>query len=393
VKVEFYKHPLGQEEIDGLTAVVHSTFLTAGPKTKEFEAAFAKYMSSKHCVGVTSWTMGGFIALKALGIGEGDEVITTPMTFMATANIIIEAGATPVFVDVEADTGNIDCELIERAITPRTKAILPVHLYGQMCDMRRMRAIADKHKLAIIEDCAHCVEGVRDGVRPGQLSEMAVFSFYATKNLACGDGGAIITNDEALADSLFRLRQHGMNKSAADRYSGRFKHYDMEELGYKCNMFDVQAAMLLPQIPRLPERLSRREEICKRYEKGFADTPGIRFPPVRKDSVSGRHLFTIWVDPTIRDEALADLQDRGIGVAVNFRSINRLTYYKTHFDVPNGTFPNAERIGDSTITLPLYTLLEEAEIDYVIAQTKEVVHLLNESMKSGKVLAESSTTA
>jgi dTDP-4-amino-4,6-dideoxygalactose transaminase len=255
VKVEFYKHPLGQEEIDGLTAVVHSTFLTAGPKTKEFEAAFAKYMSSKHCVGVTSWTMGGFIALKALGIGEGDEVITTPMTFMATANIIIEAGATPVFVDVEADTGNIDCELIERAITPRTKAILPVHLYGQMCDMRRMRAIADKHKLAIIEDCAHCVEGVRDGVRPGQLSEMAVFSFYATKNLACGDGGAIITNDEALADSLFRLRQHGMNKSAADRYSGRFKHYDMEELGYKCNMFDVQAAMLLPQITRLPERL------------------------------------------------------------------------------------------------------------------------------------------
>jgi dTDP-4-amino-4,6-dideoxygalactose transaminase len=375
MKVDFYRHPLGQEEIDAVTETLHSLFLTSGPRTKEFEKRFAEYFPIKHAVGVTSWTMGGFIALKALGIGEGDEVITTPMTFMATANIIFEAGATPVFVDVEPETGNMDCELIEAAITPRTKAILPVHLYGQMCDMKRMHEIAKKHNLAIIEDCAHCVEGVRDGIRPGALSDMAVFSFYATKNLASGEGGAIITNSDELAEKLFRLRQHGMNRSAADRYTARFAHYDMEELGYKCNMFDIQAAILLPQMPRLAERLARREEVCQRYNAGFAGAKGISTPSVLPNSVHGRHLYTIWVRPGIRDEVLAQLQDRGIGVAVNFRSINRLTFYKKLH--PDGSFPHSELLGDSTITLPLYTNLREEEIDYVIEQTREVVAALS----------------
>jgi dTDP-4-amino-4,6-dideoxygalactose transaminase len=376
MKVEFYKHPLGDEEIASLTEVIRSTFLTTGPKTKEFEARFAEYMRAEYAVGVTSWTMGGFIALKALGIGPGDEVITTPMTFMATANIIIECGATPVFVDVEPETGNISCDAIEKylrglgsARATRIKAILPVHLYGQMCDMRRMSEIARTYNLAIVEDCAHSVESERDGVRPGELSDMAVFSFYATKNLASGEGGAITTNRKDLYEKLMVLRQHGMNKSAADRYSARFKHYDMETLGYKCNMFDVQAAMLLPQLPRLAERLARREEICTRYANGFRNAKGISYPSVLPNSVHGRHLFTIWVDPEIRDEVLSDLQDRGIGVAVNFRSINRLTYYKENFKMPEGTFPASERIGDSTITLPLYTKLTDEEIDYVIEQT------------------------
>lgn len=383
MKVEFYKHPLGEEEISSLAEVIHSTFLTTGPKTKAFEAEFARMMRAKYCIGVTSWTMGGFIALKALGVGPGDEVITTPLTFMATGNIIIECGAKPVFVDVEPETGNISCDEILKAITPRTKAILPVHLYGQMCDMKRMRKIAREHKIAIVEDSAHCAEGERNGLKPGEASiagdalDMAVFSFYATKNLASGEGGAITTNDEELYEKLLMLRLHGMNKSAADRYSSRFKHYDMEMLGYKCNMFDVQAAMLLPQLPRLAERLERREYICQRYEAAFRDVDEIAFPSVLPGSISARHLFTIWIEPRIRDAVLSDLQDRGIGVAVNFRSINRLTYYREHFAMPDGTFPIAERIGDSTITLPLYTRLTEEEIEYVIRQTIESVRALS----------------
>ncbi len=373
MKVEFYKHPLGEEEISSLAEVIHSTFLTTGPKTKQFEAEFARMMNAKYCVGVTSWTMGGFIALKALGIGAGDEVITTPMTFMATGNIILECGAMPVFVDVEPETGNISCQEIRKAITKRTKAILPVHLYGQMCDMREMQKIAQEHNIALVEDAAHCVEGVRDGLKPSHASDMAVFSFYATKNLASGEGGAILTNNEELYEKLLVLRLHGMNKSAADRYSARFKHYDMQMLGYKCNMFDLQAAMLLPQLPKLQERLSRREYICQRYEAGFRNIEGIAYPAVLNGSVHARHLFTIWVDPKVRDAVLSDLQDRGIGVAVNFRSINRLTYYREHLALPDGTFPVAERIGDSTITLPLYTRLAENEIDYVIEQTIQSV--------------------
>jgi UDP-4-amino-4-deoxy-L-arabinose-oxoglutarate aminotransferase len=216
-------------------------------------------------------------------------------------------------------------------------------------------------------------------MKPGQARiaddapDMAVFSFYATKNLASGEGGAITTNSEEIYEKLLMLRLHGMNKSAADRYTARFKHYDMQMLGYKCNMFDLQAAMLLPQLARLKERLARREAICQRYEKGFRNAKGIAFPSVLPNSVSARHLFTIWVDPNIRDAVLNDLQDRGIGVAVNFRSINRLTYYRETLGLAEGSFPIAERIGDSTITLPLYTKLTEEEIDYVIEQVKESV--------------------
>ena len=373
MKVEFYRHNLTEEDIARLVEVCRGVFLTTGQDTKRFEDAFAGYLGAKHAVGVTSCTAGLHIALLAIGVGPGDEVITTPMTFAATSNVVLHTGATPVFVDVEPATGLISVDAVERAITPKTKAIVPVHLYGQMADMRRLKAIADRHHLALVEDCAHAIESERDGVRPGALSDASAFSFYATKNITSGEGGAVVTNSDAINTRLRLLRQHGMSASASDRYTGTYRHYDIELLGWKYNMTNLQAALLLGQMDRIDELWQRRETISKRYEAGFTGVPGVSFPIVLAGSRSARHLFTIWVDPSRRDEILLDLQGRGVGVAVNYRAVHLLKYYQETMALPRGSFPVAERIGDSTLTLPLYPKLAEAEIDYVIESVKAAV--------------------
>lgn len=373
MKVEFYKHNIGEDEIRSVVDTLESVFLTTGPRTREFENALAVYLGASCGVGVTSWTMGSLITLKALGIGPGDEVITTPLTFISTANSILYTGATLVFVDVEPETGNINAALIEQAVTSRTRAIMPVHLYGQMCDMRAIKQIADRHNLFIIEDCAHCIEGQRDGIRPGQLSTAAVFSFYATKNITCGEGGAIITNDTKLYDLLLKYRLNGMSKNAADRYTSKYQHWDMELLGYKCNMNDIQAALLIPQLARIEETLVVKEVICQKYQKALQGIGGINFPDVLPHSKHARHLFTIWVDPRRRDDILHRLQDAQIGVAVNFRAIHLLRYYVETFGFKPGIFPVAERIGGSTISIPMYPKLTNEEAAYVIEKLRESV--------------------
>ncbi len=371
-KVEFYRHALQEEDIAAVAEVLRSVFLTTGPRTGKFEQAFAEYLGVKHVVGVMSCTAGLYLSLQALGIGPGDEVITTPMTFIATANTILHCGAKPVFVDVEADTGNIDVARIAAAITERTKAVMPVHLYGLMADVRRLEALCRQHDLYLLEDAAHAAESVRDGVRPGNLGHTASFSFYATKNLTCGEGGAIATNDSALNDKLRWLRQHGMSKSAADRYTGTYQHWDMIGLGYKANMNDIQAALLLGQLPRLEAQLRRREEIAQRYEQAFCRLGNVGFPRIPPGAVSARHLFTIWVPPQRRDEILTRFQQRGIGVAVNYRAIHLLTYYRREFGFRPGDFPIAENIGDSTITLPLYPAMTDDDVECVIAAVRDI---------------------
>jgi dTDP-4-amino-4,6-dideoxygalactose transaminase len=275
LKVEFYRHNIGAAEKEQLLAVLDSVFLTTGEVVQQFERQLAEYLGIAETVAVMSCTAGLHLALLALGIGAGDEVITTPLTFIATANAILHAGATPVFVDVEPTTGNLDVAQVAAAITPRTRAILPVHLYGQMCDMRALRQLADQHQLKIIEDAAHCLEGQRDGVGVGQLGDAVCFSFYATKSITCGEGGAIGVNDPALATSLRKLALHGMSRSAADRYQGNYQHWDMELLGWKYNLSNIQAALLLPQLPLVTARLARREAISQRYEAAFAQLEAI----------------------------------------------------------------------------------------------------------------------
>jgi dTDP-4-amino-4,6-dideoxygalactose transaminase len=365
-RVEFYRHALTEDDITAVAEVLRSVFLTTGPRTAAFEKALAEYAGLHHVLGLTSCTTALFLCLKAMGVGEGDEVITTPLTFIATANAVLHAGATPVFVDVEPETGNLDVERVEAAMTSRTRVVLPVHLYGLMADMRRLGEICGRRGIPILEDAAHALEAERDGLRPGHAGHAVCYSFYATKNLTCGEGGAVGTNDSVLDDAIRKLRLHGMSKGAADRYVGRYQHWDMETLGYKANMSDIQAALMLGQIPRLVAQLARREAICRRYEQAFREVPGLSYPKVPSGARSARHLFTIWVPPEKRDEVLWQLQEQGIGVAVNYRAIHLLSFYASRSGFRRGSFPIAERIGDSTITLPLYPSLTDAQVDRVI---------------------------
>lgn len=372
MKVEFYKHNIGRADIKRMERVLGALFLTTGDEVAEFESKFSGYLGCKHTVGVTSCTAALHLSLLALGIGPGDEVITTAMTFIATANSILHAGAKPVFVDVEADTGNIDAAQIEKAITRRTKAILVVHLYGTMCNIRSIKKIADKYGLKVIEDCAHCIEGERDNIRPVQVSDAACFSFYATKSITCGEGGAVSTNNSVLADRIRRLRLHGMTKDAQERYRlGKFQHWDMIELGWKYNMDNIKAALLIGQINHIDAHWLRRFQIYRQYKQKFNNLKAITMPKVI--GKSALHLLTVWVNPARRDNILFNLQKKGVGVAVNYRAIHNLSFYKSHFNFRSSDFPVADRIGKRTISLPFYARLKQGEIEYVVKTVSEVI--------------------
>lgn len=372
--IPFYQHDLGKPELDAMAEVLAGPILTTGDTVARFESEFAAYFGRKHALGVTSCTGAMHMSLLALGVGPGDEVITTPMTFIATSTAIIEAGAKPVFVDVESDTGNIDASKIEAAITERTRAILPVHLYGQMCDMKAIRKIADQHKLHVVEDCAHCVEGERGGIKPGQLSDAACFSFYATKNLTCGEGGALVTDRDDLIEKLRLLRLHGMTKMAADRQREGYKHWDMVLLGWKYNMDNIQAAMLLPQMKRIGEKSAMRQKLACLYEELLGKIRGVELLAVRENTVHARHLFTVLVETSVRDNLIAELNKVGINVMVNYRAIHLLSYFANEYGYKEGDFPVAERIGTEIISLPFYPTMPEESIVLVVEQIARITN-------------------
>ncbi len=373
MKVEFYRHQLGEANLKRFAQVMNTIFLTTGDEVALFEEKFAEFLGEKYVVGLTSATAGLQLALLALGIGRGAEVITTPMTFVATPLSVMHANATPVFVDVEPDTGNIDVGRIEAAITPRTKAVMPVHLYGQMVDMVGLKKLAQKHNLFLIEDAAHCLEGRRDDVRVGQLSEAACYSFYATKSITCGEGGAISTSQEHLRVMFQKLRLHGMSTDALHRYTKLYRHYDVDVHGWKYNMYNLQAALLIDQIDEIEPRCQQRGRIAEYYRASLAGCPGLEMPTLRPEIKQGYHLFTIWVDPDKRDHILWAIQDQGVGVAVNYRACHLYTLFRQQFGHKEGDFPNAERIGSRTITLPLYASLRDEEIEYVADTVKKVL--------------------
>jgi dTDP-4-amino-4,6-dideoxygalactose transaminase len=373
-KIEFFRHSIDRDDIKRVNSVLRSIFLTTGGEVKEFEKEFSSYTGLKQTVGLTSCTAAIHLSLVALGIGPGDEVITTPMSFCATSNAVLHAGARPIFVDVEEQTGNINCELIEASITERTKAIIPVHLYGQMCDMRKIRAIAKKYELKIVEDAAHAIEAVRDGIHVGEVSDTACFSFYATKSITSGEGGAVGTNISLLAEALRRLRLHGIDKGAADRYTKRYRHWDMPVLGWKYNMDNIQAALLIGQLERIETLWRRRDRFWRFYEERLSFVRNLRLLRTLPGVKHGRHLFTVLVPSRKRDKILWALQDRNIGVAVNYRPIHLLRYYREAFGYHEGDYPVAEGIGKRTISLPLYPHLKKEEAMYVVKVLRKLLH-------------------
>lgn len=382
MKIDFYKHSLTEADIRLANEVMRSLFLTTGPMVERFEDKFAQYLSIPHAVGLTSCTGALHLALLRYGIGQGDEVITTPMTFAATVTSILQAGALPVFVDVCPNSGLLLAEDVQKAITPKTKALMPVHLYGRMVDMRKFKEAADKYNLILIEDAAHCIEGIRDGIRPGELSDAACFSFYATKSMTCGEGGALVCKSSVDRDWYVSARHHGISKNASSRYFKKYQHWDMDMMGWKYNMDDISAALLINQIDRLNENRKIRYNLEMKYRELLKDIDGLEFiEQPSQGETSANHMFTVLVPRDIlRDEVIERLQESGIGCAVNYRAVHTLSYFRKTFGYRPEDFPTANEIGERTITLPLYPSLSMDDVDVICDIFKGVIKFLRSKL-------------
>ncbi len=368
---------IGEEEIAEVCATLRSGWIGTGPRVRRFEELFGQYVGAKHAVAINSCTAALHLSLLVSGVGPGDEVITTPMTFCATANAILHAGARPVFVDVDPETMNLDPAGVAAAVTPRTRALVPVHLAGRPCPMDEIQALADRHGLLVIEDAAHCIEGRYRGRKIGSISPLTCFSFYVTKNMTTGEGGMVTTDDDELAARLKMYALHGMSADAWRRYSDKgFKHYQVVFPGFKYNMTDMQAALGLHQIGRLESQLRRRNEIWQRYDEAFADLP-VRIPaPAEPDTVHARHLYTLRVPPNQgkrRDHVLQELHERGVGTGVHYTALHLHPYHRETFGFREGMFPHTESIGAATLSLPLSAKLADEEVERVIEAVCEVL--------------------
>lgn len=372
-KIPFYRHNLGEAEIREIRKVLRGPILTTGAQVAEFEERFSNFLGCRDTVACTSWTGAAHIALLALGIRPGDEVITSPLTFVATATAIIQAGAIPRFVDCEQKSGNLDPRLIEIAITEKTKAIMPVHLYGRMCDMRAIYRIAVRHKLKVVEDAAHCVEGRRDGVKPAQLSHAACFSFFATKNLACGEGGAVSFNNPALSLPLRRLRLHGVTKTSQDREKEGYSHWDMPAFGWKYNMDNIHGAILLAQMRKFPTAIQHRQASAKIYREMLKEIPKLELLEEEKNGIHARHLMPILTPKGVRDRVIQELRAQGVQVMVNYRPIHRLSFFRKQANYRELSFPNAEEIGNRVISLPFYPGMSKVEISHVCKKLSRIL--------------------
>ncbi len=365
-------------EIDEVVGSMRSAWLGTGPKVAEFERRVAAYKGVTHAVALNSCTAGLHLSCLALGLQPGDEVIVPAMTFCATINAVIHAGATPVLADVDPRTFNIDPDDVRRRITARTRALMPVHFAGRACDMTALTALAKEHDLRIIEDCAHAIETDHQGAKAGTIGDLGVLSFYSTKNIVTGEGGMVLTNDEAIASRIKQLGLHGMSQDAWARFSDDgYKHYDVVEVGFKYNMMDLQAAIGMHQIGRVDEYWKRRQVIWQRYDEAFADLPAATPASPEPGSRHALHLYTLLIDekraPISRDGFILALHRRQIGTGVHYRSIPTYSAYRQRFGWTPEQFPVADAIGRATVSLPISARLTDGDVEDVIEAVRALL--------------------
>jgi dTDP-4-amino-4,6-dideoxygalactose transaminase len=367
-----------QPEIDEVVDSMRSAWLGTGPKVAHFKREFGAYKGARHVTAVNSCTAGLHLSCLAAGLKPGDEVITTALTFCATVNAIIHSGATPVLADCDPGTMNLSPESVAARITPRTRAIVPVHFAGRPCRMDELMALAGRHGLKVIEDCAHAIETEYHGRRTGTFGDFGCFSFYATKNVATGEGGMIIAREAADSARLEQLALHGMSQDAWKRFSDAgYKHYQVVECGYKYNMMDLQAAIGIHQLARVEANWLRRREIFGRYQTELADLPLALPLDPEPQTRHAYHLYTVLLDETrtsvARDTFLDQMTAQRIGVGVHYLSIPEHPYYQKTFGWRPEDYPNAQRIGRQTVSLPLSPKLTDRDVDDVLHAVRSIL--------------------
>lgn len=368
---------MGEAEIDEVVSTLRSAWLGTGPRVGRFEEAFGAYIGAGHSVAVNSCTAALHLSLLVAGAGPGTEVITTPMTFVSTLNAIVHAGARPVLVDCDRETGLIDPNRIAEAVTPRTRALLPVHLHGRPCAMDEILEIARAHDLIVIEDAAHAIEAAYRDRRVGTIGDLTCFSFYVTKNITTVEGGMVTTAREDLANRIKVLALHGMSRDAWKRYSDTgYRHYEVIEPGFKYNLTDLQAAIGLQQLPHIETWLERRDAIWRRYDDAFADLPIGSPAPVADDMRHARHLYAVLIDPDHcgidRDTFMLRMHERNIGTGVHYMAAHLHAFYRDSYGYRPSDFPNATWISHRTVSIPLSPHLSESDVEDVVDAVRDV---------------------
>lgn len=377
MKVPLYRHNLHGHDLDAIASefrrVLGTMSITTGPVCEEVQKLFSEFMGTRHCRLTNNWTNATIASLMTLDIGRNDEVIIPAMTFAGTANAVMAVGARPVLVDIDPDTKLMNLDQVRKAINFRTKAIIPVHLYGQMVDIKALKDLVGDRNIAILEDAAHAIESMRDGYRPGNHSTAAMFSFYASKNITSGEGGAMVTNDDEFLSKFVIKYRHGIDLCGYKRHiSDSFIEPLMVSEGIKANMTDLQALMLKPQIEKIHEVQAARSHRAKIYLDRLSDLP-IEIPKLVPNSVHAWHLFTIGVDEDRREKILHELDERGIRTTVHYRALNDMPFMQKKYGERSSNFPHATSWGRRTISLPIFPDLKDEEQEHVIRTLRSII--------------------